>query len=208
VSAVTSPRSPLYERPQLARRLGLGAFGVLLLVALAMTGPQPASAHAELLNTSPANGASLTAAPSEVVLTFNEAPLALGALVHVTGPTGQVSQGAPQIKGHEVHQSLNPSLAAGQYNVAWKVASDDGHPVSGKFAFTLTAASSATSQAPTTSVTPTATTAIQAGTMPATQLTGSATSTTWWPWIVIVLVLLVALVAILLIRLKQTRENP
>jgi methionine-rich copper-binding protein CopC len=32
-----------------------------------------ASAHAQLLGTSPANGAALTSAPAEVVLTFGEA---------------------------------------------------------------------------------------------------------------------------------------
>ncbi|MFV0535107.1 MAG: copper resistance protein CopC, partial [Cumulibacter sp.] len=51
----------------------LRALAVVLLGGLlTLTGAQAASAHAELLSTTPENGAVLDVAPAEVVLTFNE----------------------------------------------------------------------------------------------------------------------------------------
>ena len=68
-------------------------------------------------------------------LTFTDVPLSIGTQVVVTGPSGAVQQGAPTIEGRVVTQAISPSAPAGSYTVAYRVTSDDGHPVTGSYAF-------------------------------------------------------------------------
>lgn len=137
------PRSP-------ARRswhgIGGRALGILALLPLAvlavaaadLVGAQPASAHARLQATTPAAGSAVAAGPSEVVLTFNEPPIGVGTLVRVSGPDDAVvSVGPVRVVDDEVRQTLATGLAGGTYRVDWKVTSDDGHPVSDTFSFTV-----------------------------------------------------------------------
>ena len=110
-----------------------------------------AAAPGGVRSTSPASGASLQTAPREVVLTFDEAPAAVGDVVQVTGPDGSVvSVGPPRIVGTTVHQGLAPGLASGGYEVVWRVTSDDGHPVSNAFAFSVTGTAMSTRTTPAT----------------------------------------------------------
>lgn len=124
------------------RRSRRGAFAaaaagaVLTLCGLAA----PAAAHDELTGTTPADGASVDVPPAAVELTFTEPPLALGSQVQVTGPDGEVvNAGDPQIVDTVVSQPLASGLPAGDYTIAWRVTSSDGHPISGELAFTATA---------------------------------------------------------------------
>jgi hypothetical protein len=113
--------------------LGL-LLGVLSSLALAGS----ADAHAELRSTSPANGARLTQAPTQVVLTFSEAVSSSFATVVVTDGAGRsVSAGPAAVRGAVVTQRLAAGLATGSYTVAFRVVSDDGHPVSDLTTFTL-----------------------------------------------------------------------
>ncbi len=117
----------------------LAALGAGLALALVAG---PAYAHDELRSSTPADGATVATAPSQVVLTFEEPPVALGAQVVVTGPDGAVSTGSPRLDGDDVVADVQPGAPAGRYRVEWRVTSDDGHPVSGSFAFTAQAAAS------------------------------------------------------------------
>ena len=128
-----------------AARVGtLVALGAGLLLAL---GAEPASAHDELRSSTPADGATLASAPPQVVLTFEEPPVALGAQVVVTGPDGAVSAGASRLDGDAVVTDVRPGAPAGRYRVEWRVTSDDGHPVSGSFGFTAQAPAAGTPSA-------------------------------------------------------------
>ena len=118
-------------------RTTLAALGAGLVLALAAA---PAYAHTELTSSTPADGATVATAPAQVVLTFSEAPVALGAQVVVTGPAGAVSAGAPRLDGLSVVQDVQPSAPAGRYTVEWRLTSDDGHPVSRTLGFTASAA--------------------------------------------------------------------
>lgn len=123
-------------------RTGGAALAAGLVLAL---GAAPAYAHDELKSSNPADGATVATPPSQVVLTFEEPPVALGAQVVVTGPDGPVSSGSPRLVGDDVVSDLQPQAPAGRYSVAWRVTSDDGHPVSGTLAFTAQAAATGTS---------------------------------------------------------------
>lgn len=124
--------------PRVARRAGALAALVLLLTAL---GASPAAAHNTLRSSDPADGATVTTAPPQVTLTFDQEALDLGTQVVVTGPDGVVvSDGPAQLVDTSVVQPLAATLPAGGYTVEWRVTSADGHPLSGALAFTATEA--------------------------------------------------------------------
>ncbi len=115
---------------------------LLSLVAAALFVLVPASGaagHAGLLFSTPEDGASLDVAPEEVVLTFSEELLtdlveisvldAQGDLVVVT----EVPQTPPP--GTDVKIPWPADLPPGEYSVAFRVVSADGHPVTGSVTF-------------------------------------------------------------------------
>lgn len=111
----------------------LGAALGLLLISLA----SPASAHDELLGTDPAADSTVAELPSEVTLTFSGVLLTGdGATeVVVTDAAGtDLTAGDPVVDGVRVTQPLT-GQASGPVQVAWRVVSSDGHPISGRFGF-------------------------------------------------------------------------
>lgn len=115
-------------------------FVAVLLTALLVVMPSwAASAHDELVGSDPADGATLDTGPDDLTLTFSGEISDLGAQVAVAGPDGQVAlDDEPDVNGTEVEQELADDLPAGDYEVTWRVTSQDGHPISGTFAFTVT----------------------------------------------------------------------
>ena len=122
--------------------------GVLLAVltaaSVAVGAAATADAHDVLISTSPADGARVATVPSTVTLRFNETVLGVGTEVAVSGPAGQVQLGKASVVDDTVTQRVQPGAAAGRYTVSWRVTSVDGHPVSGTFTFTATAAGQGT----------------------------------------------------------------
>jgi copper transport protein len=106
-------------------------------VALAALVAAPAAvAHAELVESRPADGA-VVKDVREVVLRFSEpVETALGT-VRVSDPNGRrVDDGdLNQRSSREVAVGLRNDLPRGVYLVSWQVISADGHPVHGAFAF-------------------------------------------------------------------------
>jgi copper resistance protein C len=106
-----------------------------LLVLLAV----PAAAHARLVASTPADGATLDAAPTEVVLEFNEPVEAEFGQLQVFDPEGaRVDAAAPVSDGAIVRSPLLDATTAGTYTVAYRVISADGHPVEGSFTYDVT----------------------------------------------------------------------
>lgn len=113
----------------------------ILTVALVSIGAATtAHAHDELVSSNPSNGAQVPTVPQTVTLRFDEAALAIGTKIVVTGPAGEVQVGSATVADKTVTERLQPGAPAGRYTVDWRVTSVDGHPVSGTFAFTATAA--------------------------------------------------------------------
>ena len=101
-------------------------------------GSGAAWAHDALVGSGPAADATVESVPDAVTLEFRSAPQSLGAQVTVTGPYGvAVAAGKAEVSGTTVRQALADGLPAGSYRVEWRVASADGHPISGTYAFTV-----------------------------------------------------------------------
>ena len=120
---------------------------LLRLLAVTMTacvaallGAAPAFAHTRLESSDPADGSSIASAPESVSLRFNEAIQADFATLSVVGPDGtQYQKGVVSAANGQVGTAVSPLGPAGTYQIGYRVVSDDGHPVSGKVSFTLTA---------------------------------------------------------------------
>jgi copper resistance protein C len=111
---------------------------VVGLLAMVWTAA-PASAHAMLIASNPATGATLAAAPTMLELTFNE-PVTLGANpVYVLGPGGITwTIQPPTVSGAVVLAQVVPSGPAGEYSIVYEVLSKDNDLVRGAVPFTLT----------------------------------------------------------------------
>jgi hypothetical protein len=89
-----------------------------------------------------------------------------------------------------VTEHLQPGSPAGQYTVAWRVTSADGHPVSGRFSFNALSASpghKVTASTAARAVTPTG--------------TRRQSSTQWW-------IMAAGVVALLLLAVLSLRRKP
>jgi copper resistance protein C len=144
---------PRTDGPPRARRRLLACVAAVpllgaLLGVLLVVGAAPASAHAVLVSSDPASGSSVPTPPSGITLTFDEAVRAPAYIV-VTGPGGvRADEGGARIQGAKVTTALRRTVSAGSYSVAYRVVSDDGHPVEAVFTYTVTAGATSSSTAP------------------------------------------------------------
>ena len=112
---------------------------LLLAVTGQVVSAAPAYAHAELVDSSPANGERLQAAPREVVLRFTErvSPVqeAFRLLDAATGDRLPAAAGFEEPADGSTLRYPLPDLPDGSYLVTWRVVSADSHPVAGSFSF-------------------------------------------------------------------------
>ena len=110
-----------------------------MVTIIAITGAAPASAHTVLTATDPAADATLSAGPTRVSATFNEDLQTTFAAMTVVGPDGNLwSTGETDVRGPVASVGVRPLGPSGRYTVNYRVTSDDGHVVSGSWAFTVT----------------------------------------------------------------------
>lgn len=120
----------------MSRHIGFVA-AVLAAGAVSVTA-STAFAHAHLLRTVPAQGGTVAAAPTEVVLSFNEKlePAFTSAVVRdAAGKSLDGAKARVDADDRTVVRVSVPTLAPGVYTVEWKVMSADTHRVNGSFNF-------------------------------------------------------------------------
>ncbi|MEU3278206.1 copper resistance CopC/CopD family protein [Streptomyces antibioticus] len=114
----------------------LGTVLVLLLL-----GGGPASAHAALRGTDPADGSVVKTSPRAITLTFTESVGLLDDSFRVLDPDNQRVRtgkaGHTEGRADTVSVALPEKLGTGTFTVAWRVVSEDSHPVSGAFTFSV-----------------------------------------------------------------------
>jgi copper transport protein len=107
-----------------------------LAVLFSLLFAPPASAHAELVNTTPANGQQLTSPPTEIQMTFTESVNLLDGGIRLIDSAGTtVLTPDPTMGAQTVTWPMPADLPEGPYVVTWRVVSSDGHPISGAFSF-------------------------------------------------------------------------
>lgn len=127
----------------MTRRLSLLLLAIAAGALAALAQPaSPASAHAVLASSNPAANAVLSAAPTEVVLTFSESVRKVPDRIRVIGPDGErVDQGDARFDGAVVTIPVRQTDAQGTYLVSYRVISADSHPVAGGFTYSVGAPS-------------------------------------------------------------------
>jgi methionine-rich copper-binding protein CopC len=106
-----------------------GTVGLAWLVAA------PAVAHDNLVRAVPADGATVTTAPGQVRLVFDET--VQSATIVVAGPSGtRVERGPVRVRGKRAGVRVDVTKA-GRYTVGFRVVSADGHPVAAQTSFSF-----------------------------------------------------------------------
>jgi methionine-rich copper-binding protein CopC len=152
----------------ISRRLRIMAATTLAVVSsLLGIGVGVVSAHAQYAGSTPAANATVSAAPSQVQITYTQE---LGDIeISITGPDGsEATTGPAKIELGQRHNASLPTRDAGPgvYRVVWhNASSEDGDSNDGSFVFTVSGASQAAAPATTA---PQATTPVQATTSAAT----------------------------------------
>ena len=143
-----------------AARGGALVVAMLLGLTVLLLGASPAQAHAELESSSPKAGATLSEPPEEISFTFGEDLLDTGngitLTVAATGEPLPLPLADPTVEGDTISVPWPAAAPAGQFSAAYRVVSEDGHPVQGVVSFTVTKATGATSAFPSPSPTPSA----------------------------------------------------
>lgn len=114
--------------PALLAALLIAAFAVLGLAA-------PASAHATLISSDPAEGAVLTEAPDQVTFTFDEPVQLVPKGLLAFDASGDPVDVEASASGATLEGDLADGLDDGTYVVTWRVVSADGHPIAGSLTF-------------------------------------------------------------------------
>ncbi len=113
----------------------------VLMTALAVLGllwmAVPAQAHNTLVGTDPSDGDTAEDV-TQVQIEFVEDVLKVGLSVQVVGEDGvDYSSGDPRVEDVRFVVQDVSELPPGPYKVTWRVVGDDGHPIKGKFGFTV-----------------------------------------------------------------------
>ncbi|MCP4740913.1 MAG: hypothetical protein GY871_01605, partial [Actinomycetales bacterium] len=124
------------------RNIALAATTAMVFLLSVLMAPT-ASAHADLQVSTPEDGESLEIAPEEIRLTFSEElfeELVEMSILDATGDlysTIEVEQTPPP--GTDVIFPWPTQAPPGEYSIAYRVVSSDGHPVTGTISFSYAA---------------------------------------------------------------------
>lgn len=118
-----------------ALRMG---FAAVLVAAMSVFAFAPAaSAHDQLVSSNPEDGAELDQQPEWLEMTFSGNIQEVGSEVTVVVDGKDVSAGELTVEGKKLSVALPDDLKPGDYKVTWRVVSQDGHPISGDYSFTI-----------------------------------------------------------------------
>jgi methionine-rich copper-binding protein CopC len=113
---------------------------VVVVAGLALT-IHAALAHAALRHAVPSAGATLDRSPDELTIEFSEAVVQARVELTLTAEGGRsvdlVEPEAQPATGTLVRRVIGARLAAGTYNVFWRVISVDGHWTRGDYSFEI-----------------------------------------------------------------------
>lgn len=113
---------------------------------LVLTAAVPAAAHTSLIASSPGSGSTVRP-PAAVELTYGD-PVRFVGVVVLDAQGRHHEAGGPRVVDAKVTQAIAGTLPNGPYTVGWRVVAPDGHPVTGRYQFTVTGGAAAPARAP------------------------------------------------------------
>jgi putative copper export protein/methionine-rich copper-binding protein CopC len=116
----------------------LAAF-VGISIAIAALVPGRGLAHTRLERSVPAKDAHLREVPGELRLRFSDAPELVFTRLRLLGPDSvEIALGDLRLdSARTVVAPIRGPLSAGTYTVIWQIAGADGHPIRGRYTFTI-----------------------------------------------------------------------
>ncbi len=133
------------------------SLALVLVLFSALTSTNAALA-ATLVNSSPAAGAMVTTAPTQITITADGALAEMGNSLLVTGPEGtRVDDGSLQISGATALVGVKSLTRTGLYTVTYQLILSDGQNLNGSYTFTLIDTTSSPTTTATSSPTPSGT---------------------------------------------------
>ena len=116
--------------------------GIAMASLLMVNTASIAEAHSTLVSSVPKSGTTLGVVPNLVTLAFNEKLLVIPGeqpnSLTVANSSGQsITTGPLKINGSKISITLKSKKSTGKFTVAYRVVSADGHPISGKYFFTV-----------------------------------------------------------------------
>lgn len=113
---------------------------IALVLGLVFLGTPQGNAHSSLVSSTPAADSVVSEFPSEVLLTFNENLLEVGAdnpnKVEVFNSMGDLLSSASVVEGPSIKVPVQIT-GNDQYEVRYRVVSADGHVIQGDYKFTV-----------------------------------------------------------------------
>ena len=114
-----------------------------LILILSIAGTPTVHAHSSMVSSTPKNGSTVSALPTQVALTFNENLLVVKGkkpnAISITHRTEvPIRQGVVSVTKNVLTVPIASSQEIhGRITVSYRVVSADGHPVNGSFFFTV-----------------------------------------------------------------------
>lgn len=122
--------------PEVMTRI-IAVFAALFLFSTGyVVAALPASAHADLVGTNPVDESVLESAPESITLSFNSNLLNSMSELAVSNSAGELIPGIVAESVQATASALWPANLPGDtYTIAYRIVSEDGHPVTGSFSF-------------------------------------------------------------------------
>lgn len=113
-------------------------FGIVAVATVMVCSAGPAMAHARLVSATPAPG-STVAATRSLSLTFSERMVPAFSAFDVVNAAGETLAVTTVVgeDGRTISGTLTRPLAAGSYRINWRIASSDGHRMTGTYSFSV-----------------------------------------------------------------------
>ena len=112
-------------------------FGWLLAVGILVSTAPLVHAHMVLQKSEPTANAVLTTAPTQVLLSFNEAPDVKVSRMEIKGPSAATKLVTLHAMDKSLMAMVQGDVPDGAYTIAWQAAGDDGHIQKGELAFSV-----------------------------------------------------------------------